>query len=61
MTASPAQYFTFGQWSGQVAGQDNPLQLLMDEDKAITAEFAAVLVTNGVPQWWLASYGLLRV
>ncbi|HBA84708.1 MAG TPA: hypothetical protein DCZ95_11495 [Verrucomicrobia bacterium] len=61
LTAAPDAYYHFAQWSGDVEPSDllsNPLLVAMDRPKNLTAEFAANTVTNGVPQWWLADYGL---
>lgn len=55
-------YYHFTNWTGDVSGPDvqaNPLNLLMDAPKAVTAHFAENLTTNtGTPEWWLAQYGL---
>ena len=56
----PNTYYSWGNWSGDVPGgqvNDDPLQLLMDQDRTITANFTADLAVNDVPHWWLAQYG----
>jgi hypothetical protein len=56
----PAPYYNWGNWSGDVpAGQinDDPLELLMDQDRTIIANFTPDLAVNDVPHWWLAQYG----
>jgi hypothetical protein len=57
----PATYYSWGNWTGDVPGSqinDDPLQLLMDQDRTITANFTADLAVNDVPQWWLAQFGV---
>jgi len=61
VTAVPDLYYHFMYWSGDVtAGQtnSNPLALVMDRPRAISATFAAYQATNGTPHWWLARYAL---
>jgi len=58
--ATPSNYHHFVRWSGQVpAGlQSNvALNLTMDQPRAIAAEFAANVTSQGTPEWWLAGYG----
>ncbi len=40
LTATPSPSWHFVGWSGNAAGSENPLSVLMDADKAITATFA---------------------
>jgi predicted extracellular nuclease len=40
LTAQPAQGYHFVQWSGDASGSTNPLQVVMDADKSVTAHFA---------------------
>jgi uncharacterized repeat protein (TIGR02543 family) len=42
LTATPAAGFTFMGWSGDASGTDNPLKVVMDGNKTITATFADV-------------------
>ena len=61
LDAIPNQYYTFTNWTGSVSSVTNPLSLLIDGPKSVTANFAPIMVTNApvaVPQWWLAQYGL---
>ncbi|OGV43581.1 MAG: hypothetical protein A2X46_08065 [Lentisphaerae bacterium GWF2_57_35] len=52
-------YCHFVQWTGDVSGSVNPLELWMDSPKSIGASFTANLTTNhGIPEAWLARYGL---
>jgi uncharacterized repeat protein (TIGR02543 family) len=39
LTAAPAFGWRFGSWSGAVTGTANPVKLLMNENKAVTATF----------------------
>jgi len=58
LQAVPATYFKFLGWSGDASGTTNPLQLTMDADKVIEAEFAEILTINHpTPHWWLAGQG----
>jgi hypothetical protein len=56
--ATPAAYFDFDHWTGDLQGTTNPVTLSMTGSKTVTAYFAAQLVTNGVPKWWLATNNL---
>lgn len=57
-SATPFPYYRFLQWSGTLTSTNNPLFLTMNQPHTLLAQFAANLATNGVPQWWLASFGL---
>ena len=57
IAALPDDYYGFAAWSGDDVSTNNPLDLLMDAPKAVQANFAALLATNDVPQWWLAQFG----
>jgi hypothetical protein len=57
MIATPAQGWHFVQWSGDMSGTGTPENLIMDSDKAVTANFAintyeitATVVGNGTIQ-----------
>ena len=41
LRAVPRVGWHFSTWSGALTGQDNPAQLVMDEDKSVTAIFTA--------------------
>ena len=61
IVAEPAPYYEFVKWTGDVSGSNiyaNPLSLLMDGPKTITAWFAESVVSHCTPEWWLARYGL---
>ncbi|MEI7436388.1 MAG: leucine-rich repeat protein [bacterium] len=59
ITATADQYFHFANWIGDATGSSNPLALLMDAPKSVTANFAANMTTNQpTPEWWLAQYGI---
>jgi hypothetical protein len=58
VSATPAPYFRFNQWSGGASGTNNPLQLLLNSNASVTAVFGEVLTTNHpTPLWWLAACG----
>lgn len=58
LTATASNYFTFASWAGDLSGLTNPTNLVLNQNRSITALFAELLATNSTPQWWLASYGL---
>jgi len=64
ITATAAQYFDFTNWTGSVSGGEvyaNPLDLLMDISKTVTAHFAQQVTTNtGTPYWWMAQFGITQ-
>ena len=39
LTALPASGYQFNSWSGDVTGNSNPITIIMDNDKNITANF----------------------
>ena len=41
LTAAPASGYAFADWTGDASGSANPLTLLMDGNKTVTANFAA--------------------
>ncbi len=52
LSASPAEGWIFGSWSGDASGNQNPLKLTMDKTKTVTANFLTKdgkqdLVLNG--------------
>lgn len=58
LQANPAEYYRFDRWEGDVTGSTNPTDIVMTRAKTATAWFGPILLTNQVPQWWLALYGL---
>ena len=64
ITATADQYYHFTNWSGDVSLGDtslNPLDLLIDAPKSVTAHFAQNMTTSSpvpVPEEWLAQFGL---
>jgi hypothetical protein len=59
VTAVADVYYYFTNWSGDVGGGGNPVDVLMDSSRSIMAVFAPNLTTNTqTPEWWLASFGL---
>ena len=61
ITATADLYYHLAAWAGDASGSANPLNLLMDGPKAVTANFAQNMTTNSpapVPEEWLAQYGL---
>lgn len=58
--ATASNYYHFGLWTGDVPGSgvsNNPVVFVMNGPRSIEALFVENLVTNGTPEWWLASYG----
>ncbi|HMP72677.1 MAG TPA: MBG domain-containing protein [Kiritimatiellia bacterium] len=61
ITALPDPYYLFLEWTGDVppgAENDNPLDLLMDDDKSVSAVFAPQTTSGGIPLPWLVSFGI---
>jgi uncharacterized repeat protein (TIGR02543 family) len=42
LTATPAANYTFGSWTGDAAGSVTPVEVAMDANKTVTANFTAV-------------------
>jgi hypothetical protein len=58
VTASPAAYYRFSTWSGDAAGTNNPVSLLLTTNASVLAVFREILTTNQpTPYWWLAAHG----
>ncbi len=58
VTASPALYFRFAQWSGDASGTNNPLTVVLNSNVTLQAVFEEILTTNHpTPLWWLAAHG----
>jgi hypothetical protein len=59
LTAVASPHYHFATWSGDASGTSNPLELLMNAPKSVTANFAAnVTTTHPTPEAWLAQYGI---
>ena len=59
ITATPEPYYAFSLWFGDTSGDENPLDLLMDGPKSVTAYFTALMTSNRpTPLWWLADHGI---
>jgi hypothetical protein len=58
ITAAPNLYYHLTNWGGDITGTSNAITFSMDGPRNVTAYFTANLLTNGVPEWWLAQYGL---
>lgn len=62
VTATPAAYYHFDAWSGNLTDTtaDGPrLTALINAPRTVSAAFAPNLTpTHGVPEYWLAQYGL---
>ncbi|OQW96258.1 MAG: hypothetical protein BWK77_05600, partial [Verrucomicrobia bacterium A1] len=58
LTATPAEYFRFLDWSGAASGTNLHLQLAIESNSVVVARFGEILTTNHpTPLWWLASFG----
>jgi hypothetical protein len=58
LQATPATYYRFHQWQGDVAGTDNPIAIQMTANRTVTAVFAEIFTVNHpTPHWWLAEQG----
>lgn len=59
VNATADQYYHFTNWVGDVNSFDNPVVVLMDGGKALTANIVEDVTTNtATPHWWLAQYGI---
>jgi hypothetical protein len=59
VTAAPDAYYHFQGWTGDYSGTHNPLTVTdVSTDMSIAAKFAANILTNDTPQWWLAAHSL---
>lgn len=58
LTAQPSNYWYFTSWSNFLSGTSSHTNVTMTGDITLDAYFAPFCVTNGVPVWWLAGYGL---
>ena len=47
LSAVPATYYSFGDWTGDATGTTNPLALTLDANKSLTARFLSPLQTWG--------------
>ena len=59
LQALPAQGFKFNKWSGDVTGGENPITLIIDCNKTVTANFS-----QSQSYWWIigiASAGMVLV
>lgn len=57
-TATPAPYFLFDHWSGNLTGSNNPSAVTVTTNMTVTGIFKEQLTANyPTPYWWLASYG----
>ncbi|HDQ16201.1 MAG TPA: hypothetical protein ENN45_03995 [Bacteroidetes bacterium] len=48
LTAVAGENYVFDHWSGDLTGNENPADIVMDEDKAITAHFKKSEEDNGI-------------
>jgi hypothetical protein len=53
-------YYYHERWSGDTNGAgitSNQISVVMDKARQVVAHFDENLVTNGMPEWWLAQFG----
>lgn len=56
--ATPAAYYHFDAWTGDVSGTNNPVMIVLNSNVNAVAHFAEIMTTNHpTPEWWLAGYG----
>jgi uncharacterized repeat protein (TIGR02543 family) len=58
LTAGPTNGYSFTSWTGDASGSTNPLSLVMDADKSVTANFSTPPPACGA--WTLASNAALN-
>jgi hypothetical protein len=60
ISATPEEYYSFAQWTGDLNSSENPLNLILDTDTQLEVVFAEIVTTNhSVPYWWLAGQGVV--
>ena len=58
LLATPASYYQFSAWTGDVASPSNPLPVILNSNLTAQAVFAEILTTNHpTPHAWLAANG----
>ena len=58
LLATPASYYQFSAWTGDVASPNNPLPVILNSNLTAQAVFAEILTTNHpTPHAWLAANG----
>ena len=58
LVATPAPYYQFAGWAGDISGANNPANIILQTNLSIQALFGEVLTTNHpTPLWWLAQAG----
>jgi hypothetical protein len=58
VTATPAPYYRFSNWTGDGIGTNNPVVVLLNTNRSVQAIFEEILTTNHpTPYSWLASNG----
>jgi len=61
ITATPATYFRFSNWTGGATGTNNPRTVVINTNLAIQAVFSEIRTTNyPTPLWWLAANGFTQ-
>ena len=59
LLATPAAYYQFIAWTGDISGATNPVQITLNTNVTATAVFSEILTTNfPTPHWWLAANGI---
>ena len=57
LVAEASNYYHFAEWFGTVSSTNNPLPLSMSMPHTLCAIFLPNLVTNGMPECWMAKHG----
>lgn len=59
LTATPATWFRFANWTGGATGSNNPQTVVLSSNTTVQAVFGELLTTNHpTPLWWLAAIGV---
>lgn len=58
VTAVAAPFRNFSGWSGDAAGTNAAIAIVMTTNKSVFATFVEQRTANGTPLWWLDQYGL---
>jgi len=58
LQAVPSSWFSFRRWAGDVPPNSTnaSITLVMNQPRAITADFMPLMASDGTPFWWLAQY-----
>ena len=59
LTATPSNYFHFAEWQNGLIGSNASVLVTMSGPLSVKATFQPNMLTNNIPAWWLAQYGIV--